>query len=187
MSEIMTEIEPPTDKQLIYDELDGARETFHRLLSSMSPADLRRTANGVKWNNEELLFHMLFGYIIVLSLIRIVKLFDRLPRQVGGIFATLLNWLTGPFNTVNYLGSRIGAKVYNHDRMGGKLDKVCSSLGRSLARESERNLRRRMRFPASWDPFFKDYMTLAEIYHYPTQHFIFHSKQLSAGRKQQGQ
>ena len=31
----------------------------------------------------------------------------------------------------------------------------------------------------SWDPFFADYMTLADIYHYPTQHFRFHQRQLT--------
>jgi hypothetical protein len=35
------------------------------------------------------------------------------------------------------------------------------------------------------DPFFKNYMTLADVYHYPTRHFMFHSKQLSAGSPQQ--
>jgi hypothetical protein len=35
-------------------------------------------------------------------------------------------------------------------------------------------LARSMRFPTSWDPFFTDVMTLADVYHYPTQHFDFH-------------
>ena len=35
------------------------------------------------------------------------------------------------------------------------------------------------RAPTSWDPFFADYMTLADIYHYPTQHFRFHQRQLT--------
>ena len=185
VSEIMTGIERPTDRQEIYDELGAARATFHGLLDSMSPENLRRPARDTKWNNEELLFHMLFGYIIVLSLIWIVKLFGWLPRPFSRLYSILLNLLTGPFNTVNYLGSRLGAKVYNHSRMGPKFDKVCASLHRGLARESERNLRRGMHFPRQWDPFFKDYMTLADIYHYPTQHFTFHSRQLSAGSPQQ--
>lgn len=32
-----------------------------------------------------------------------------------------------------------------------------------------------------WDPFFNDYMTLADVYRYPTQHFRFHEQQLSLG------
>jgi hypothetical protein len=31
----------------------------------------------------------------------------------------------------------------------------------------------------TWDPFFAGYMTLADIYHYPTQHFRFHLRQLT--------
>ena len=142
---------------------------------------MRRPTNGTKWNNEELLFHMLFGYIITASLIWIVKLLGRLPRPLTRPFAMLLNGLTPPFNTVNYLGSVLGAKVYNHSRMGQKFDKTCNLIRRMLAAESDRNLRRGMCFPTRWDPFFKSYMTLADVYHYPTQHFTFHRKQLSAG------
>ncbi|KJY23826.1 hypothetical protein VR46_43260 [Streptomyces sp. NRRL S-444] len=40
-------------------------------------------------------------------------------------------------------------------------------------------LARGMHFPVRWDPFFKDFMTLADIYRYPTQHFDFHHRQLT--------
>jgi hypothetical protein len=36
-----------------------------------------------------------------------------------------------------------------------------------------------MHYPTTWDPFFADYMTLTDIYHYPTQHFRFHQRQLT--------
>lgn len=177
----MTNIARPADKQAVYEELKVARATFHRLFESMSPDDMRRPTNGTKWNNEELLFHMLFGYLITVWLIWIVKLLGLLPQPFTRLFAMLLNALTRPFNTVNYLGSVLGAKAYNHKRMGRKFDKTCASLRRMLAAESDRSLRRSMCFPTRWDPFFKNYMTLADVYQYPTQHLIFHSKQLSAG------
>ena len=31
----------------------------------------------------------------------------------------------------------------------------------------------------SGDPYFKAYMTLADVYHYPTQHFEHHRRQLT--------
>jgi hypothetical protein len=40
-----------------------------------------------------------------------------------------------------------------------------------------------MHYPMTWDPFFADYMTLADIYHYPTQHFRFHQRQLTLSRQ----
>jgi hypothetical protein len=36
-----------------------------------------------------------------------------------------------------------------------------------------------MHFPVGWDPYFKDSMTLLEIYHYPTQHYHHHRQQLT--------
>jgi len=48
-----------------------------------------------------------------------------------------------------------------------------------LQRETGSALRRGMHYPATWDPFFADYMILAAIYRYPTQHFRFHQRQLT--------
>jgi hypothetical protein len=48
-----------------------------------------------------------------------------------------------------------------------------------MDRQDEASLRRGMHFPTRWDPYFKDFMTLADVYHYPTQHFDHHDRQLS--------
>jgi hypothetical protein len=122
---------------------------------------------------------MMFGYMILWSLIWLVKFFGRMPMKVSVIFAAALNFLTGPFNTANFLGSRFGARGYPYDRMGAKFDRVVKSLHRRLTAESAAALRRQMCFPVRWDPFFKERMTLADVYHYPAQHFEFHSRQLS--------
>jgi hypothetical protein len=63
--------------------------------------------------------------------------------------------------------------------MSAKLDRVIASLQRRLEREADSELQRRMHFPVRWDPFFQSVMTLADLYHYPTQHFDFHRRQLS--------
>ncbi len=167
------------DRQRIRDELRQRRETFHATLESFSVDDLKRPSNGTRWNNEELLFHLLFGYIIVVVLTGMVKLLGLLPRSTTKPFALLLNASTRPFNAVNYWGSRLGAKFYNHKRMGSKFDRVSASLSKKLDRASEASLRRGMYCPTRWDPFFKEYMTLADIFHYPTRHFDFHLKQLA--------
>ena len=38
-----------------------------------------------------------------------------------------------------------------------------------------------MYYPTSWVPFFAEYMTLAQIYRYLTQHFRYHQRQLTLG------
>jgi hypothetical protein len=166
------------DRQQVYDELRQRRETFHAILDSSSTHELRKATNGTRWNNEELLFHMLFGYIVVAALIRIVKVLGLLPHPITKLFALLLNASTRPFNAINYWGSCLGAKVYNHQRMGPKFDRVAAALARILNRTSDASLRRGMHYPTRWDPFFKDYMTIADAFHYPTQHFDFHRRQL---------
>ncbi|GLV95116.1 hypothetical protein Slala04_65690 [Streptomyces lavendulae subsp. lavendulae] len=172
-------IENPMDRQAVYEDYERARRTFHHLLDSASKADLARPTRGTKWTNGQLLWHMLFGYIVVRALLVLVRVFGRLPRGAGNAFARLLNAGTVPFDWVNYAGPRGAVKVYGPRRMGAAFDRVLDSLQRRLAAESDADLARGMYFPVRWDPFFKDFMTLADIYRYPTQHFDFHHRQLT--------
>ena len=167
------------DRQAIFDELGRARATFHDLLDAAAKADLIRPSQGTRWTNEQLLFHMLFGYIIVRVLLVLVRLFSHLPDAASRTFARILNSATVPFDLVNYLGSCVGARVFNHRRMGAKLDRTIDALERRLTSETEADLVRGMHYPVRWDPFFTDFMTLEDMYHFPTQHFDFHARQLT--------
>jgi hypothetical protein len=71
--------------------------------------------------------------------------------------------------------------VFNHDRMGAKLDRVIAKLQHRVLLATNRELSRGMHYPTSWDPFFGSYMTLGELYRYPTKHFEFHRRQLTFG------
>lgn len=53
-------------------------------LENATPSDLRRKSNGTRWTNEELLFHMVFGYMVVRSLLPLVRIMSRLPRHSPG-------------------------------------------------------------------------------------------------------
>jgi hypothetical protein len=160
-------------------EMDRARAEFHRLLTQSSPGDLARASDGTRWTNEQLLFHMLFGYLIVRNLRVIVKILGRLPEPVGRAFAGLLNSVTTPFHRINFWGSCAGAWMFGSARMGRRFDTTITSLQRHLDAESESELDRQMPFPTRWDPFFTDTMTLRDAYHYATQHFDFHRAQLT--------
>jgi hypothetical protein len=109
--------------------------------------------HGTRWTNEQLLFHMVFGYMIVQRLLILVKAFSRLPDQVSRVFARVLNAATKPFDVINYYSSCAADLVYNRRRMGAKMDRVIAALQRKLARESDDALQRGMHFPTRWDPF----------------------------------
>ncbi|WP_328828828.1 DinB family protein [Streptomyces sp. NBC_00252] len=176
----MTDTEP-MDRQAVYDEYARARETFHRLLAGASKDDLARPTGGTKWTNQQLLWHMLFGYMVVRALLVLVRVFGRLPRRASKTFARVLNAATAAFDLVNYLGPCGAVTVFSPRRTGAAFDRVTGSLQRRLAAESETDLARGMHYPVRWDPFFKDFMTLADIYRYPTRHFDFHHRQLTLG------
>lgn len=162
-----------------------ARTDLDAWLAGATTADLRRKSSGTKWTNEELLFHMVFGYMIVRALLPLVHLISRLPTPVSKGFAALLNAGTRPFDAINYWGSRSAALYFNKRRMARKLETTINAITRKLERENNRSLGRSMPFPDRWDPFFTPTMTINDVYAYPTKHFDFHSRQLSLTPRQQ--
>lgn len=168
-----------TNPQHIHDEMDHSYATFVQLTRTASRSDLKRPSDGTRWTNQQLLFHMMFGYLIVRRLLPIVRVFDRLPDQASRSFAEVLNAATRPFHLVNYVGSWAGGTVLSPTRTEKLLKRTIEALHRELGNEDESSLRRGMHFPVGWDPYFKDMMTLGEVYHYGTQHFDHHRAQLT--------
>ncbi|MFF9140999.1 DinB family protein [Streptomyces albogriseolus] len=167
------------DRQAACDDYARARRTFHALLDTASQGGLDRLSDGTRWTNRQLLWHMLLGYLVTRVLLVLARAFSRLPRRLSRDFARLLDAGTKPFDLVNYLGPCGAARVVSPRRMGVMFDRVTGGLERRLAAEAEAGLARGMHYPVRWDPFFKDFMTLADIYRYPTQHFDFHHRQLT--------
>ncbi len=103
------------DRQALHNEMNAACANLHQILEAASSADLRRRSAGTRWTNQQLLFHMVFGYLVVLRLLPLVHLFGRLPDGASRRFAAILNATTGPFHVINYLGSVSGGTVLAPD------------------------------------------------------------------------
>jgi hypothetical protein len=175
------------DEEHIGAEMHRVRDDYRELLGTATVAELRKPTDGTKWNNEQLLFHMLFGYLLVRNLRLLVWVFSRLPDDASKRFAAVLNAGTRPFHVVNYVGSLFGARVLGYSLMERLMSRVLISLEASLQAQSDRALERGMHFPVGWDPYFKDYMTLLDVYHYPTQHYDHHRRQLTLARARRRQ
>jgi len=168
-----------SSREEMHAEMDRARCEFAALIRTSTPVDLARPSNGTRWTNEQLLFHMLFGYLVTRNLRVVVKLVTRLPLPAQRGFVGLLNVCTRPFHHINYWGSRAGARFLSTARMDAWFDRVIASLHRHLDAETDAALTRSMPFPTGWDPYFTSQMTLADVYHYATVHFDHHHKQLT--------
>ena len=162
--------------------MERVRHDYRELLDTATVAELRKPTDGTKWNNEQLLFHMLFGYLLVRNLRLLVWVFSRLPDGASKRFAALLNAGSRPFHLINYVGSLFGARALGCPGMERLMDRVLGSLEASMRAQSGRALERGMHFPVGWDPYFKDYMTLRDVYHYATQHYDHHRQQLTLKR-----
>lgn len=151
------------DRAAVRAEMEEASVDFRRLVDEATRADLSKPSDGTRWTNQQLLFHMLLGYLVVRALLILVRVFGVLPDRASKTFAGLLNSARRPFHLINYLGSCAGARIIPPARMPGMLDHVTAALQRRLQRETDATLGRGMRYPTSWDPFFSSYMTLAEL------------------------
>jgi hypothetical protein len=170
------------ERQEIDASLERVSADFHDLLDTATTAELCAPTNGTKWTNEQLLFHMLFGFLLVRVLLVLVKGLCRVPQPVSRAFAATLNACTGAFHVVNYLSAMPGARVLSGPAQTRLMDRTIGHLRAGLARESERNLALAMHFPTGWDPYFRDVMTVADVYAYPTQHYDHHRRQLTTRR-----
>ena len=171
----------PPDRQRIHDELERVRVDLHALVEGAAPADLGRRTAGTRWTNAEMLWHMAFGYLLVQRLLPLVHLFGRLPAPFSRAFAAGLDSAARPFHQVNYLGARGGALVFHGQRLTRRIDRTIARLHHRLDLETDDALGRRMHFPVSWDPFFRETMTLEQVYRYGTEHYDFHRAQLTLG------
>jgi hypothetical protein len=163
-------------------DLERVASDFHDLLEAATVVELHAPTNGTKWTNEQLLFHMLFGFILVRTLLFLVKAFARLPDAVSRAFAAALNAGTRPFHVINYLSALPGPRLLRGRAMGRLMDRTIHRLRVRLGRESDRTLALGMHFPVGWDPYFKNLMTVADIYAYPTKHYHHHRRQLTTRR-----
>ena len=166
------------DTDEIAAEMQRAAADFRSLLDDATSADLRGGSDGTKWTNEQLLFHMLFGYLVVRNLRVLVWIFGRLPDGFSRAFATLLNTAPAPSTpSTIWVPSAAHGSWVTH---GWSTSSITSWPGSCLdAPQSAASLGRGMHFPTGWDPYFRDYMTMADVYHYATQHYGHHRRQLT--------
>lgn len=170
----------------VVDELERVRADFRVLALDMSRAEQHTRTDGTRWTNRQLLFHMLFGYLLVRVLLRLVRAAARLPESASRGFATLLNAGTRVFHVVNYLSALPGAALLTPRAQTRLMDRTLDRLLARLEQESGSSLDLAMHFPVGWDPYFHDVMTVTDVYHYPTQHYDHHRHQLTTAAARRG-
>ena len=164
----------------IQGELRRAQTDFHDLVARATPQDLRRRTDATRWTNRQLLWHMVFGYLLVRTLLPLVHALGRLG--LSRRFAATLDAAHRPFHWINYAGSAGGGLLLTPHRMTAILDTTINALCRKLDQETPTALALTMHFPTRWDPYFRDTMTVLDVYHYSTEHYDHHRRQLTLGQ-----
>jgi len=134
-------------------DLERARTDFHHLLALVGDDEWGKPTSGTRWTNEQLLFHMVFAYMIVQRLLILTWLFSHLPKWTSRGFAWVLNAATPLFDPVNYY-VQIHAVSGPHDgSWHQRSHSICSmrSLSAAFSRHNWSMLRRSCR-SCGWHP-----------------------------------
>lgn len=167
----------PLDEEL-RTTLESARQTFHALIDSMSDEDLRRRSRNPGWTNGQILFHMAFGFILLPSLVRMIRFWSLFPKGFSRPFAALLDASTPVFNWINGLGPRFGARIYHGSALARKYDRTHARILRILDSTRPGDMALGMHYPKRWDPLFDGYLTLERLFRYAPAHLESHVGQL---------
>ena len=119
---------------------------------------------------------MVFGYVVVRTLLPLVRSLGRLGRSRG--FAATLNAGYRPFHLINYLGSCGGGRLLTTRAQAGLLDRTIDALQRSSRRRPTRHWRSACTSPPRGTPTSQPTMSVLDVYHFGTQHYEHHRRQL---------
>lgn len=122
-------VELPPSLAEIHAGLDRARSEFHSLVDRATHNDLQRKSEGTKWTNRQLLFHMLFGYLITRNLRVIVKVLSRAPDPAQRGFAGMLDAATRPFHKCHPPGRTHGWGGSSHHCSAISIESPTSRCG----------------------------------------------------------
>jgi DinB superfamily len=150
------------------------------MAASISEQAWTEPSHNPGWTNGQLLFHVLFGFILVLPLANILVLFGHLPALCSRIFARILNFSTPLFNRINAAGPRAGARLLGRAGVIRQFDRVHGAILTRLERVRPHDWALAMHYPTRWDPRFQTPMHLEELFRYPVTHLRHHRAQLRA-------
>jgi hypothetical protein len=160
---------------MIRTELEKSRAEFHATLNSMTLDTWNKQSRNPAWTNGEVMFHIMFAYMLIPRLWWILKFFTHLPKSYSKVFAAILTFFTPLYHFANKNGPRGGAKIYKLQKLGKKYDKVHKSILRKLNSMKPEDFELGMYYPQGWDKNnFKEYMTMEDLFLWSTLHFKYH-------------
>jgi len=159
-------------------ELEEAKSAFHSMAEGLPDTSWTKPSANPHWTNGQVLFHITLAFLLLPYLFPMARVFGRLPPFLSLVLAWLLDLGTGLFNWVNGVGPLAGGSFYSRDRLLRKYDSLHAYAVRTLSSLDPSELKRGMFYPHKWDPMFKDFMTLADVFRYPAIHMEHHLNQV---------
>ena len=159
------------------DEMARVGGDFRGIIGGASRDGLRRRSDGTRWPNRQLLFHMVLGYLVVRTVLPLVRVLGRLGHSRA--FAATLNAGHRPFHVINYAGVLCGRADPDYARHGRIARPDPARIATQPLRRDRHGPGVTVHFPTAWDPYFTPTMSVLDVYHFATQHFDHHRRQLT--------
>lgn len=148
-------------------ELEATKDRFHELLDSLSAEDLAKPSSNPAWTIAQVVYHMSVAPRFLPSDVALIRRSGRMPKPPAFLFHTLNVWL-----------ARWGARKATHRSLGDQYDKAHARTTEALATIREDEWQLGADYPG-WDPMLAGYVTLEDLFHYPTRHFEAHAKEIN--------
>lgn len=153
-------------KEHIKEELEGTREEYHRLLTSISEEDFLLPSANPAWSVAEILSHMSLAPRYISSDIVFIRRFAWIPKPPAVLFHTFNNWST-----------KRGARNATHDSLAEHYDVAHVRMIEALENIQDDEWTKGAEYPG-WDPMLSGFVTLERLFRYPNEHFQAHKKEL---------
>jgi len=165
-------------KEELAQEMETTLRSFHHLLDSVPDAFYNHPSSNPAWTIGDVLYHITLGPTALRFEIWMIV-------HARGIFQLVMNDITSNiFNRINAMFASRPKRITSQ-RLINAYEAGHTGLISSLKRLDEDDLRKSIIYPKSFVPEIAGKVSVERLFHYITEHFDIHAKQIREALKEE--
>jgi len=165
-------------KECLTREMESTLQDFHHLLDSVPEAYYDHPSSNPAWTIGDVLYHITLGPPALRFEIWMII-------HARGLFQLILNdFIAGIFNRINAMFAQRPKRI-TRQGLTRAYEAGHAGLVSSLKRLNEDNLRKSVIYPKSFVPEIAGEVSIEKLFHYVTEHFNIHAKQIHEALKEE--
>lgn len=165
-------------KEKLVQEMETTLQDFHHLLDSVPETYYNHPSSNAAWTIGDVLYHITLGPTALRFEIWMIV-------HTRGIFQLVMNDITS--NIFNRINAMFASRPKRITRQGllKAYESGHAGLISSLKRLDEDDLRKSVIYPKSFVPEIAGEVSAERLFHYITEHFDIHAKQIREALKEE--